>query len=247
MVLSASPQAGTQNPDEERLIVDYQWTNEQIKLLTDIRFRLLLWVPPLVTLAIPLILGSASSAPPNPVSILALGLLGLFVTLGIVVYDLRNSMLYDANIHRASLIEQELKIKTLATPDGLYGRVHALRARSDNDFTFFKLKVNHGTALGVVYAAMLSSWIFAIAKGGLLVILAWVKFYFPTAPCLGCVFLSGNGNTSALLGLLIAVFAFYCLKRRLVTIDTQERGRAERVTYHKANQAHERLRTESTK
>jgi hypothetical protein len=41
--MGESKQAGTQNTYEERLALDYQWTNEQIKLLTDIRFRLLQW------------------------------------------------------------------------------------------------------------------------------------------------------------------------------------------------------------
>jgi hypothetical protein len=245
--MGASQQADIQDPDEERLKLDYQWTNEQIKLLTDIRFRLLVWLPPLVAFAVPLILGSASSTPPSSMSIIALGVLGLSVTLGIVVYELRNSMLYNAHIHRASLIEHQLKIPTLvwsndndSVSERLHGGVHALRVRNDprlDKLSFAGLTVNHGTALGIVYSALLSSWVFAIAKGALVVILSWVKFYVGDA-----ALFSGTGNTTAFLALLIAGEAFVFFKSQFKAFDEKGNGLAQNQIYQQGNHAHGLLR-----
>src|SRR4051812_2529842 len=103
-------------------LADYQWTNEQIKLLTDIRFRLLAFVPPavaaVVTLLSSTILGSVS---PSPLVMASVGFLGFRIMLGIVLYDLRNSQLYNALIHRAALIEKSLEIESYIENSNLHG------------------------------------------------------------------------------------------------------------------------------
>jgi hypothetical protein len=120
-------------PSHDRLALDYQTTNEQINLLTDIRFRLLAWVTPVIALAVPLVIGAASSVAPAPLSTAGLGAMGFLLTLGIVLYDRRNSMLYDAHVHRAALIERALRMDP-HTKDPLpdvFGGPHALRFRNN--------------------------------------------------------------------------------------------------------------------
>ena len=48
-----APFAAQTPPPSSRdvLALDYQWTNEQIKLLTDIQYQLLTFMPPLVAVA----------------------------------------------------------------------------------------------------------------------------------------------------------------------------------------------------
>jgi hypothetical protein len=90
----------TKPPTRDSLALDYQWTNEQIKLLTDIRFRLLVLVPPLVAVGVTLLSNPTFGGGASPLAMIGVGLLGLSITFGVVLYDLRNSQLYDALINR---------------------------------------------------------------------------------------------------------------------------------------------------
>jgi len=86
-----------------RLQLDYQTTVDIIKMLTDIRFKLLAFIPTVAGLAV--IFSEESNLGPGTV---ALGILGLVFTIGVALYDLRNSMIYDAAIHRAKGIEKKM-------------------------------------------------------------------------------------------------------------------------------------------
>jgi hypothetical protein len=96
---------------EDALKLDYEQTCEQIRAFTDIRFKLLAFVPTLTGAAIAL-LGKSNDN--DPWTVLAVGLLGLFVTIGIVFYEIRNTVLYDAAIHRAKWLEVSLELPILA-------------------------------------------------------------------------------------------------------------------------------------
>jgi hypothetical protein len=92
-VLRPSPRP----PERDQLALDYQSTNEQIKLLTDIRFRLLAFTPPLVGVASAILSVGLGPAVVPPMLILSIAVFGFFATLGVILYDLRNSELYDAH------------------------------------------------------------------------------------------------------------------------------------------------------
>ena len=91
----------------ERLMADYQTTVDVVKLFSDIRFRCLAFVTAIITIANALIPGTG-----NPGTRIALGIVGLVATLGITIYDLRNSQLYDAAIHRAKDLERRLGLNS---------------------------------------------------------------------------------------------------------------------------------------
>jgi hypothetical protein len=111
------------------LALDYQWTNEQIKLLTDIRFRLLVLVPPLVAVGVTLLSNPTFGGGTSPLAMIGVGLLGLSITFGVVLYDLRNSQLYDALINRAMLVERKMRMDTLSkyVSNSEWGGPHAMR------------------------------------------------------------------------------------------------------------------------
>jgi hypothetical protein len=83
--------------------LDYQVTHDLVKMLTDIRFRLLTILPPIAAASVALV--SSQTVGLSPFSMFAVGLLGFFLTLGIILYDLRNSDLYNACVHRAKILE----------------------------------------------------------------------------------------------------------------------------------------------
>jgi hypothetical protein len=93
---------------EEKLKLDYEQTCQQIRAFTDVRFKLLAFVPTLTGAAVALL-----SNVDNRWTVLAVGLLGLFVTIGIVFYEMRNTVLYDAAIHRAKWLEVSLNLPIL--------------------------------------------------------------------------------------------------------------------------------------
>lgn len=88
---------------DDKLKLDYEQTCQQIRAFTDIRFKLLAFVPTLTAAAVAL-LGNVT----DPWRVLAVGLLGLSVTLGIAFYEMRNIVLYRAAIDRAKRLEASL-------------------------------------------------------------------------------------------------------------------------------------------
>jgi hypothetical protein len=70
----------------DRQQLEYQQVAQLLGALDETRFRLLAFVPTIAGAAVGLISGR-----PPAVDLLAIGLLGLFATMGILVYELRNS------------------------------------------------------------------------------------------------------------------------------------------------------------
>ena len=125
--------------DPDHLRVDYQQTTDLLRSLTDIRFKLLALVPTLSGAAVA-VLGHPSSA----AELIAVGLLGLTATLGVLLYELRNSQLSDYALRRAQSLEAELGL-------GLYRGA----------------PVNRDRALILVYSAALAGWSYLTAWGAL--------------------------------------------------------------------------------
>lgn len=88
----------------ERLQLDYEQTIAYFNLLSDIRFKLLAFVPTLSGVSVALV----SSAKVSQSTALALGILGIFVTLGIIMYELRNTLFYHMSAARAACLERWL-------------------------------------------------------------------------------------------------------------------------------------------
>jgi hypothetical protein len=136
--------------DADRLQADYQQTTDLLRTLTDVRFKLLALVPTLSGAAVA-VLGHPSSA----AELIAVGLLGLTATLGVLLYELRNSQLSDYALRRAQSLEGELGL-------GLY------RERPDRALRLFGLApVDRDRGLVLVYSAALAGWSYLTAWGAL--------------------------------------------------------------------------------
>jgi hypothetical protein len=94
----------------QRLADDYARTVEVFALLADIRFKLLAFVPSIVGATIAL-----ASRQEDQRVFVSVALLGFGATLGILLYELRYSELYNDAAHRASVVERELGL-ILAVP-----------------------------------------------------------------------------------------------------------------------------------
>jgi hypothetical protein len=132
----------------ERLKLDYGQTTDLLRTLTDVRFKLLALVPTLSGAAIALL-----GHPSSPVQLLALGFLGLTATVGVLLYELRNSQLYDYATHRAQQIEEALGLVSFGTAatGGLFTE------EPDRAFRLLGIRtVNRDRGLALVYSAALA-------------------------------------------------------------------------------------------
>ena len=107
---------------DEALRLDYDQTTQFLRGLTDIRIRLLAFVPTISGAAVGLL-----GDPRPPAELIGVALLGLVATLGILVYELQNAQRYDRMIQRAQELERLLGLPAV---QGLQGVGGVLSARS---------------------------------------------------------------------------------------------------------------------
>lgn len=117
---------------------DYDLANEQLRTLTDIRFKLLAFVPTISGAAVGL-LGQSKPAGDR----LGVGLLGLVATLGVVLYERRNSELFERVVRRAADLERALGTGPAPRPAA------------------------HEVGLALVYGAAIAGWSYLVAWASL--------------------------------------------------------------------------------
>jgi hypothetical protein len=127
------------------LLALYQQTCQSWRHLVDVRFKLLALVPSVALASLGLVLASDGRYDAVPVVLrLLFSAIGLASTLGLWLYDARNSELHDELISRARKIEEELGLHTGA----FLGRP---APRSD--------WVCHDRATTLIYGAAFVAWI----------------------------------------------------------------------------------------
>ena len=135
--------------DDERLRLEYDRAVAIFSDLTDVRFKLLALVPTLSGAAVGLLKGSQAA-----VTLLAVGVLGLSATLGVLVYELRNSEIRVGAAARIGQLEGELIRGPLVT------------GRSKGAPRLFGLvPLEHSLGLALVYGAALAGWSYLVAWG----------------------------------------------------------------------------------
>jgi hypothetical protein len=145
---------------DERLRLDYDQTTDYLRSLTDIRFKLLAIVPTIAGAAVAFLSRGRPAG-----ELLAVGLIGLVATLGIVLYEVRNTQLYDYAVRRAKELEARLgavSIYDASGPGGLFTE------RPGRDVRVFGLALaGHERGLAIVYGAALAGWSYLVAWGAL--------------------------------------------------------------------------------
>jgi hypothetical protein len=140
------------------LRLDYDHTLDQLRTLTDVRFKLLALVPTVSGTAIGLL-----GRPRSAAELLGVGLLGLCATLGILLYELRNTQLYDYATRRAKAVERELQLVSAfgQGAGGLYSE------RPDRSIHVLGFELGHDRGLALVYGAALGGWSYLVSWGAL--------------------------------------------------------------------------------
>lgn len=164
----------------------YQQVCNNYHQLTDVRFKLLAFVPAMAGTAIALISKDLIAFEASPMPRLIVAVLGFLVTLGIFFYDQRNSQLYNALVKRGKDLEDELNI------NGPFSQ------RQPRSLKLFGLvTIWHDRGLSLIYGSILGAWVFPITCG---VLWLWKKEHVSnTAPIFTVP------TISAILALIICV------------------------------------------
>jgi hypothetical protein len=116
-------------------------------MLVDVRFKLFALVPTTSLISLATVFRGGDAANYFPANLrLLFALLGLIATLGLLIYELRNSQLHDDLISRGRKIEDELGVDT-----GVF------RGRRDP-----RGVIKHDYATILIYGAALVAWVAAI-------------------------------------------------------------------------------------
>lgn len=130
----------------DALLKEYGEVSGNFKLLTDIRFKLLAFLP-IATAA-----AAAIKSEGAGIGNFSLSLFGLVATIGLLTYNARNDQLYNELVARAASIERSLGLQ-----DGSF----ANRPRPWLTIWCPRVdwKVEHGTGVATIYAASIALWL----------------------------------------------------------------------------------------
>ena len=149
---------GSMEP-EQRLRLDYEHTAKYFHALADIRFKLLA-VLPIATGSAIVVLGNGG----EPTWVLPLSLLGLLATIGIMIYDQRNTELYDHMQRRAKVIEALLQFPAYDVEgDKKCGGAFIDRPRRGRKLLGL-IPMWHDLGLAIVYSTTLGAWTFLFSR-----------------------------------------------------------------------------------
>jgi len=191
------------------LELEYTEINNNFRFLADIRFKLLALVPTLggaavfILAQVGLEAGKApASSNPELFVVLFVSLFGFLATLGLTLYDQRNSELYNALIHRAKWLETQFGVP--GAPGGLKevpsGGQFNERPKKSRHLIF---QAGRDFALALIYGPLLGAWVFPILYSVLRLV--------------------GTANEWAQLASVGAVaIATVAFTRRLIAIDKRE-------------------------
>lgn len=141
--------------------LDYDQTTKLVATLMDVRFKLLAFVPTIAGAAVALV----GKGQPTGAELLGIGVLGWVATFGVLLYDVRNTQVYNATLRHARALEGLLGLGAGDERTGvgdLLARDSPARARP---FGLTALGQEHAVAL--VYGASLAGWSYLVAWGAL--------------------------------------------------------------------------------
>jgi hypothetical protein len=137
------------------LLAEYAEVNSNFRMLTEIRFKLLAFLPLAAAASAAAIAATRSSASSGAVDarILALSLFGLAVTIGLATYNARNDQIYIWLVSRGAAIEREIGL-----PDGSFS--HRPNAWWEIRLGPLRWHVGHVSSVTAIYSASTSLWLF---------------------------------------------------------------------------------------
>lgn len=135
---------------------DYAETHALYRMLVDIRFKLLAFVPAASGVAIGVLKDGRLGERAGPV--VGVGFFGLLVTIGVIVYEVRNSQVHDRAIHRLKHLEKLLGFR----PSGIAVGPGGFFAERGSRLSILGIGLWHDRALGLIYGSVVGAWVWLI-------------------------------------------------------------------------------------
>jgi hypothetical protein len=136
------------------LLAEYAEVNNNFRLLTNIRFKLLAFLPIVPAAVLAVITARDSGVPSQAVEArtVALGLFGIVVTAGLATYNARNDQIYLWHVDRAASIERELGLSdgSFANRPNAWFEIGGRRRR---------WHVGHVSSVTVIYTSSMTLWL----------------------------------------------------------------------------------------
>jgi len=151
--------------EDDKIELDYERTTQYFFHLADVRFKLLALLP--------IVSGTALAIVPahlEPAETFALGMLGLVVATGLLLYDQRNSQIYNSLIGRLNLIEESLRLPAMRENKQVGGAFLDRPGGDRRRMLLGVLPANHGLGLDLIYSASIAAWLFVITRACLLLL-----------------------------------------------------------------------------
>jgi hypothetical protein len=151
----------------ETLRLDYEQTSQYLQMLTNLRFLPLTVLPGAAAAAVTVLTTSK-----KPEAGLAVGLVGMLASIGIILFDLHNTALRDAAVRRAQRIEISLGLPPFAKEKagGLYNeRPDSLEVFADR--RLMKSRTLTVMAVAVVYGVAIGAWAHVLVHSSLRMLL----------------------------------------------------------------------------
>lgn len=143
--------------DAELLRLDHERNTARLRELGEIRFRLLAFVPTIAGATVAILPQRA-----EPEDFAAVGLVGLVATLGVFLYELRNTVILRDVSARVLLLERGLDPDDGAPPGRAADPEPARGPR-----LFGLVRPTHARGLGLLYGAAIGAWIYLTVWGAL--------------------------------------------------------------------------------
>lgn len=142
--------------------LDYEQTACYFKELHEARFRLLALLPIVSGAAIALLPENTTRS-----GEIALGVFGFMVTVGLCIYDQRNTQIYDRLVKRGRLLERRMGLMPMQLqPEDANRLVGGCFTDRPPRREFLGIRVLwHDLGLAIVYASTLSGWVFLLVDG----------------------------------------------------------------------------------
>ena len=139
------------------IITDYEQTSKYFFHLADVRFKLLALVPSIAGIAVAF-LGKAGMG----AQAFVIGIFGFIVTVGVIMYDQRNTQIYDTMVRRLKRIEAHMDMELVQN-----GADHGgpFLDRPGRSYRLFGILMWHDRGLTIIYSAAISAWTYLIVYG----------------------------------------------------------------------------------
>lgn len=148
--------------DREVMLKDHAATLDLFKILVDIRFKLLTFVPTVTTVAVGILSLDKQQKIFDEGTTLFVGVAGVLLSVAIVVYEIRNSQIHDRAAHRIKHLERLLGFTPSyagESPRGMF------QERGTGNPFMGLFIVQHDRALSIVYGVVLTLWTWVLLTG----------------------------------------------------------------------------------